>query len=197
MIEFSKHLKLELKAARFITSLVGFRRDDSRFHINHLEVNQDGSAVATDGCRLYHLSNFTVRGQVLAPGFYRVLKNTKSKVWIERVPDGEVCGSFPDYGDILSMEEREGSRGKVVLDMDLSYDGQYEGFARFIRACPGKNYFNYNFFDEVCEKFDHTGTVTILIDIRREDDHQIQDPAIFKMEEEGVIFQAVIMPMRG
>ena len=101
MIEFSKNDSTihELKVARFLSEPVYNRGADMRFHANHIKVEKDGRAVSTDGSRLHHVRSFECFDKQVPPGYYKVVKRTKTLVWLSYA-EGEDDHEYPDPGHV-------------------------------------------------------------------------------------------------
>ena len=73
-------------------------KKDARFWLKYIYVD-DESIVATDGHRMHITKNLA--GDKLEPGFYEILKLTKTMVWIGKT---NVDAIYPDYRQPLKQE---------------------------------------------------------------------------------------------
>jgi len=203
MLEFKKgrNLAIELKAARFLTApIYPAAADDSRFHINHIKVEQDSSAVGTDGCRMHHVSNFQCAGVDVPPGFYAVRKRTKTVVWLEYAEDSE-GETFPSYSDIMEMQ----GKWTETLDLLCTPGTVHGSFCQIIRLLPNdEQHINFYYFADLCDTLDGTANVTLHIDEEwgNPEVKVVQKPIHFKRricypDNAGtVVFTVMIMPIR-
>ena len=103
-----------LKAIKFLTSCMA--KNDHRFHIKHFKVESDGSAVSTNGSRLHWVKELP-----LESGYYKIHKNNKASVLIEKVYDLDTNeGSYPDYIDLLTVPEGEDEKVEDILFSERS-----------------------------------------------------------------------------
>ena len=122
-------------------------KDDGRFHVTHIMVNADQTAVATDGSRMH-----VVKQIALAPGFYRVMKQAAYAIALQRVNDEDTF-DFPSIESLLEDAD-EAIKGKkhdyVEHDADKDARTEYIGLIRrmtdngvtysfFKRAVKGMN----------------------------------------------------------
>ena len=109
---------------------------DGRFHVGHIRVEADGSAVSTDGARLHYVKDIA-----LEPGYYKVHKCTKSGALIDKVFELDTSeGGFPDYADILTIPNIEGF--DVMLRTSDNIPSKV--FTEVVRAMA-KSTVNFNF----------------------------------------------------
>lgn len=72
-------------------------KKDMREHFNYLYVDEGRRAIGTNGHRM-HFAITGKYGRWLEPGFYTVLKRTKTMLWLENV---EVDSKFPGIDFII------------------------------------------------------------------------------------------------
>ena len=161
---------------------------DGRFHVRHIRVEADGSAVSTDGMRL----NF-VKDINLEAGYYKVHKCTKSGALIDKVFDlvddqGMENGSFPDYADILAKRNETSREFDVLLGTSDNIPSQ--AFTEVVRAMA-KSTVNFNFINDLCNVFDDMVSVIVPAPTGDDDDLETCNPIHFVKNG----YHAVIMPV--
>jgi hypothetical protein len=111
-------------------------RDDARFHVNHFLVEDDFSAVSTNGAALHLVKRMTG----LKPGYYKPLQVAKRLVKIEFTCTKEQAPlDYPDYNDIVrEAENREGKEISFFVNEEdqVSYS---QALAEIVRTM-NKNY---------------------------------------------------------
>jgi hypothetical protein len=154
MMEFKINYGL-FNEVKFLASALNTSRDEGRFHVNHIKVEDDGSAVATDGMRLHAVDNLPI-----APGFYKVVKNIKRLVQIEKVEE-LANGSFPPTAELLEKPTNAKWDDRLALTddpVDLC-----KTYAEIIRAM-GENTIRYEFLADIGEWFDEYNAEVIIND---------------------------------
>ena len=164
--------------------------EDGRFHVGHIRVEADGSAVSTDGARLHFVKDIN-----LEPGYYKVYKCTKSGALIDKVFELDTSeGGFPDYADILTIPKAVGF--DVMLGASDNIPSKV--FTKVVRAMA-KSTVNFNFINDLCNVFNDLFSVIVPEpDTMSNNDNYIQDePETCKpihFVNNG--YHAVIMPVR-
>jgi hypothetical protein len=148
---------------------------DGRFHVSTIWVKEDGSALATDGMRMHVVSISS-----LEAGYYRVAKQTRWSITLEKVAVADIC-DFPDTDDVIAGMFQSGGTVEIVGACE---DKPHEEFANLIRhmktntisfdyfvaAVKGMEYYDIK-FDDSCEKafyFTNNNRTAIVMPYRTE-----------------------------
>jgi hypothetical protein len=151
-------------------------KDDARFHVSHIWARKDGSALATDGIRMHVVEHCS-----LQEGFYRVVKQTRWSITLDRV-ENESGFEFPDVDDVINgANQKHGTIELMNLDaakVDNSYCTLLRAMAynmvrypMFVDAISGMESFDAT-FDDSCEKaiyFSMPNRLAIVMPFRTED----------------------------
>ena len=184
-IELSKFDE-RLQAIQFLSK--SMLPKDGRFHVGHIRVETDASAVSTDGSRLHWVKDIN-----LEPGYYKVHKCTKSGVLIDKVFDLDTTeGSFPDYTDILAKRNDTSREFDVMLGTSDNIPSKV--FTEVVRAMA-KSTVNFNFINDLCNVFDDMVSVIVpepSASSYREGEPETCNPIHFVKNG----YHAVIMPVR-
>ena len=164
---------------------------DGRFHVGHIRVEADGSAVSTDGARLHFVKDIN-----LEPGYYKVHKCTKSGTLIDKVFDlvddqGMENGSFPLYTDILA--KRNETSHEFYAMLGTSDNNPSKVFTMVVRAMA-KSTVNFNFINDLCNVFDDIVSVIVPEPGTSYNDGEPETEKPIHFVKNG--YQAVIMPVR-
>ena len=125
---------------------------DGRFHVGHIRVEADGSAVSTDGARLHFVKDIN-----LEAGYYKVHKCTKSGALIDKVFELDTSeGSFPKYADILTIPNVVGF--DVMLGTSDNIPSRV--FTEVVRAMA-KSTVNFNFINDLCNVINDVVSVIV------------------------------------
>ena len=179
-IELSKFDE-RLQAIQFLSK--SMLPKDGRFHVGHIRVEADGSAVSTDSARLHFVKNIN-----LEPGYYKVHKCTKSGALIDKVFELDTSeGGFPDYADTLTIPNVMGF--KVMLG--TSDNTPSKVFTKVVRAMA-KSTVNFNFINDLCSIFDDM--VSVIVPEPTGDDDDLETNGPIHLVKNG--YHAVIMPVR-
>ena len=138
----------DLAKVRFLACVLP--KSDLRFHVSHIKVDENFDGYSTDGARLHYTGDLQ-----LSPGYYKVHKNTKSKVVIEKVHELDTNeGSFPNVTDILLIPDNPG------FDVTLQPDYNFKTYTKIIRAME-KTTLNYDFVNDLCSTVNDTASVIV------------------------------------
>ena len=150
MIELTK-TDQRLEAIQFLSK--SMLPKDGRFHAGHIKVEEDGSAVSTDGSRLHWVNDIA-----LEPGYYKVFKVTKTGALIDKVYELDTDeGTFPDYIDILAIPEGE---GETSFDTVLNSERASGSYTKVIRAMSSST-LEFSFINDLCSIFDDVFAVIV------------------------------------
>ena len=113
MIEYTKRFT---DTERISYAIKFLSKDPSRFVLQHLHVTEDGQTmVATDGRVMT-----TVTLQCgMEPGLYKVLKSTKSLIWLDKLP--EDAGVYPRWQAVMPAEDQFERKFTVRRRRELCY----------------------------------------------------------------------------
>lgn len=134
-----------LEAVKFLTSAMKNDKNDIRFHITHFKVEENGSAVSTDGHRLYFVKE---GGLPIEPGYYVVHKELKTSVLIEKTHDLDSDEAiYPKYQNYLSIPN---NCKEISLDCIESIFLNYADIIRSM-CCSTINFY---FIQDVCNSIE-------------------------------------------
>ncbi|MFQ5772467.1 MAG: hypothetical protein ACE5HX_18165 [bacterium] len=148
-IELDKN-DIRLEAIRFLAKALDAK--DDKFHTSHFKVEENGSAVSSNGAILHWAKDVSLK-----PGYYKVHKITKTKALIDKVFDLDTNeGSFPDYQDLLRIPDAK------RFDVWLSPDGYApaKAYTKIIRAMEVST-IDFIFLNNLCSIFDDIFSVVI------------------------------------
>jgi hypothetical protein len=204
MLDFTNKniIPLEMKVVKFLVRPVETAKNgDTRFHVGHIKVEPDGSAVGTDGNRLHHVSCFHYKGVQVEPGYYRILKRTKTEVWIDRVSELDEPHGYPPYEELMNYEPEKTVNFELTLTTE--FIPMFGAFAELTRCTPRGQCFNFYYFADICELIDGEVSVCLKIDKHwQTEEPHIEKPVIFERvvkfpDENGeVVLTALLMPVR-
>jgi hypothetical protein len=89
--------------------------DDERFHVSHIWIREDRQGIATDGMRM-HIVHMTS----LAPGYYKVVKNARWAITLQRVDDADTF-DFPDVDVAMDQDMLRPVLMDCSKDADIEY----------------------------------------------------------------------------
>jgi len=115
-------------------------KDEMRFHVTHFLVEEDLSAVSTNGSVLHWVKHVTLK-----PGYYKVRKLAKTLVEVEFVFEKDQAPhSYPDYKDILTETEKDHGH-HVYITIDPDNDGECSAAMAIVIRAMGENCINYEY----------------------------------------------------
>ena len=132
------------KAVKFLVSCM--IKNGLRFHMKHFKVEEDNSAVATDGGRIHFVKEIP-----LGPGYYEVHKNNKTSILLERAyPLDTNQGRFPNYLGLLDPV-----KGSTEFDLDCLNDNESMtiAYTKVIRVMS-ETTINFRFIEDICKTLD-------------------------------------------
>lgn len=140
-----------------------------RTHLFVIKIDEEGHAMSTDGNRAHEyrmtpLDDLSPHSEEIPAGFYEVLKNTKTMLWLEPLPTEGV--TYPDFGALRDPCEIM-AEAPVYLNGDYS---RYDALARIHRAMPEKYCLNWTFLTPLPEG---DWNITVCLDGGRVDLHRI------------------------
>jgi len=115
----------------------------------------------SDGVNLYGTNGQQVavaKGIGLEQGFYEVIKNIKTQIWLEKL---DICAEYPDLDwllvdfdyvmdfNCLSEGKRNISTCKLIRKTDIDFN------VKFLDALPGDRSYSQGFIDDKMFAFDH------------------------------------------
>jgi hypothetical protein len=160
--------------AKWLASALTDNKQDVRFHINHIYINKNHRAMATNGYVLHVVDQLLIE-----PGYYKVVKNLKSVIEIVK----EDAASIPDfaYPDINNLIVMTGV-GDVFLD--CRKDRDIQNHANLIRLMKA-HAINYNLFKAAASNFSENYVVRFKEDC--------EHPFYLYNVQDGIM--AIVMPI--
>lgn len=131
-----------LTKAFFVACSISF--DDNRKWLRHVKVEDDHTAVATDGRRLH-----MAKAEYLSPGIYDVLSVQKTRVAFGRIPDEEIDFEFPPYKRVVPTDAPVWT-GNFSGGLNLSRKPeQFHVVQKLMYSFPEPTYFNVRYLDDL------------------------------------------------
>ena len=176
-----------LKAVKFLTSCMNTK--DIRFHIHHFKVENDGSAVSTDGKRLHFVNELP-----LEAGYYEVHKNNKTSVLIEKKHDLESDdASYPQYEDLLKVPDGNGEISENCLFSENSGYDPSSVYTIVIRHMT-KSTLNFNYVNDIYNALEGDAVVVTVPAAESFNDRELETCQPVHFTRNG--FHAVVMPKK-
>ena len=142
MIIGKKVLPTLFRHVKWLASALIADNTDCRFHINHIYVDKNHRAVATDGSRMHVVDQLLIE-----PGFYSVFSNLKYSIEIVRVSEGDApLGTYPDLTDLVVMT------GKGDVFQECAHGRDIINHANLTRLMKAHG-INFNFFADAASNF--------------------------------------------
>jgi hypothetical protein len=175
-MEFRKRtMPTMFRHVKWLKSALTTDKTDLRFHVNHIYVDKNHRAVATDGMRMHVVDQLLIEA-----GYYKVVKNQAYNIEIEMVGATKIPDfPYPDTNNLIVMT----GVGDVFMDGRHGY--RHVSHTNLTRLMKD-NGINYNFFVDAVANFSEDYV------IRFEED--CNHPFYLYNTADGLM--AIIMPFR-
>ena len=175
MIIEKKSLPTLFRHVKWLKSALTDDHTDCRFHVNHIYVDKNHRAMATNGHSMHVIDQL-----LIAPGYYKVVKNLAYSIEIEMVGATKIPDyAYPDTNDLVVMT----GVGDVFMDARNGYDVvNHTNLTRLMKA----NGINYNLFVDAAANFSEDYVVRFAEDCNH--------PIYLYNVADGIM--AIVMPVR-